>query len=583
MVEGDSFEFTLTRTPPKGAAPDFPLAALDVPIEVELSGRGFFAALDTAGFKTVSIPAGQSTATHVVRTRNEPVFQEVPGETPSRGITARLRHMDDQTHDLGDESSATTAVTDNDPQLVVSIEQPNSDLSVEEGDDGFELNVVATTNTVGTPNGEYQVGVLTRSGTALSGVDFRPLSAVVRFAASNWTSVTVDGKARFRQAVAVPFTSLEDDVDEADETVKLVFRIINGHSLHLYAEAETDLTITDDDERGVTVSPTALSVPEGGDATYTVALDSEPTDVVTVTLTLSGDADVTASDEELLFGTDDWSEAQTVTVSAAQDSDAANDSATVAHGVSGGDYESTAADSVAVTVDDDEAASTRVDLSVSPDEVAEGAGATTVTVTAKLNGRTRSAATPVAVTVGSSTATSGTDFDAVTGFSIEIGANSASQTGTFTLTPTQDDIDEADEKVAVSGSTTTAGLTVAGAEVTILDDDARGVTVSTTKLSFAEGGSGTYTVALDSEPTEDVTVTPTVSGDADVTVSGALRFTPGNWSQAQTVTVSAAHDSDAADDTATVAHDVAGGRLRRRRGGIGGGGGGRRRDGLDAR
>ena len=43
-------------------------------------------------------------------------------------------------------------------------------------------------------------------------------------------------------------------------------------------------TITDDDERGVTVSPTSLTVAEGGTGTYTVALTSEPTADVTVTV-----------------------------------------------------------------------------------------------------------------------------------------------------------------------------------------------------------------------------------------------------------------------------------------------------------
>ena len=84
-----------------------------------------------------------------------------------------------------------------------------------------------------------------------------------------------------------------------------------------------------------------------------------------------------------------------------------------------------------VTVDDDETASSGVTLSVSPESVSEGASATTVTVTASLNGGTRGDATPVAVTVGSGTATSGTDFTAVNGFTISIPANTQSHTGTF--------------------------------------------------------------------------------------------------------------------------------------------------------
>ena len=86
----------------------------------------------------------------------------------------------------------------------------------------------------------------------------------------------------------------------------------------------------------------------------------------------------------------------------------------------------------------------------------------------------------------------------------------------------------------------------------------RGVRVSTTALTVSEGGSGTYTVELASQPTGEVTVTPSVTGDEGVNVSGTLTFTSLNWNTAQTVTVSADADADTADEMATVSHAVAG-------------------------
>ena len=116
------------------------------------------------------------------------------------------------------------------------------------------------------------------------------------------------------------------------------------------------------------------------------------------------------------------------------------------------------------------------------------------------------------------------------------------------------------ESVAVSGTSTVPALTVTGTAVYILDDDVRGVTVSDSSLTVEEGTGLTYTVVLDSRPTGDVTVTPSrTSGDEDVTVSGALTFTPDNWSSAQTVRVRAAEDLDANDDTAEIGHAVSGG------------------------
>ena len=65
---------------------------------------------------------------------------------------------------------------------------------------------------------------------------------------------------------------------------------------------------------------------------------------------------------------------------------------------------------------------------------------------------------------------------------------------------------------------------------------------------------------LESEPTADVTVTPSRSaGDTDVTLSGALTFTSLNWNTAQSVTVNADDDEDHTDDMATITHEVSGG------------------------
>ena len=321
----------------------------------------------------------------------------------------------------------------------------------------------------------------------------------------------------------------------------------------------TTIAITDDDTRGVTISETALPVSEGGTATYTVVLDSQPTGEVTVTPSrASGDGDVTVSDP-LTFTSSNWDTEQTVTVSAAQDADAENDTATISHAVAGADYVAngvTAAD-VAVAVTDDETASNQITLSVNESAVDEDAGATTVTVTGTLNGAAQLSDVPVTVFVGagSDSATEGTDYSTVADFALTITAGENSGTATFTLTPDNDDLDEANESLTVGGTTTVSGLNVSETTITITDNDTRGVTVSETALPVSEGGTATYTVVLDSEPTADVTVTPSrASGDADVTVSDALTFTPSNWDTGQTVTVSAAEDADAANDTATISH-----------------------------
>ncbi len=249
-----------------------------------------------------------------------------------------------------------------------------------------------------------------------------------------------------------------------------------------------------------------------------------------------------------------------MTVTAGHDDDADNDTATVGHAVSGADYgaNGVSANDVAVTVTDDETASTKVTLSVSPSLVGESAGQTTVTVTGMLDGAPRQVETALTVSVGAAAdaAVAGTDYTAVADFPLTILAGRSSGTAIFSLTPTADDLDEADETLTVDG--TVEGLTVEAAALTVEDDDERGVSVSPTALTVPEGGSASYTVALASRPTGPVTVTPSVASGTEVTVSGALTFTAADWATAQTVTVTAGHDDDADNDTATVGHAVSG-------------------------
>ena len=85
-----------------------------------------------------------------------------------------------------------------------------------------------------------------------------------------------------------------------------------------------------------------------------------------------------------------------------------------------------------------------------------------------------------------------------------------------------------------------------------------GVVISVATLAVDEGGTGTYTVVLNTEPAGNVTVTPTSADTTIATVTGALTFTTTNWDTAQTVTVTGAQDTDDEDETVSVTHTVSG-------------------------
>ena len=105
------------------------------------------------------------------------------------------------------------------------------------------------------------------------------------------------------------------------------------------------------------------------------------------------------------------------------------------------------------------------------------------------------------------------------------------------------------------------GAVSAGVEVTITDDDSPALALSKTGFSVTEGGAaGTYTVALATLPSANVTVTVTGASGTDLTVTGPpLTFTTVDWDQPQTVTVTAALDVNrVADGTVTLTHTASG-------------------------
>ena len=149
------------------------------------------------------------------------------------------------------------------------------------------------------------------------------------------------------------------------------------------------MSINDDDGPGVLITPTALTVPEGGSRTYTVKLTSQPTADVTVTIDKSGSTTVThdATNNMLTFTAANWATNQTVRVSAAEDDDDYDDdTATISHSVAStdGDYSGAIVRAtVDVTVTDDEGVPVEVSFEAATYTVDEGDDQVDVTVNAQ--------------------------------------------------------------------------------------------------------------------------------------------------------------------------------------------------------
>ncbi len=463
--------------------------------------------------------------------------------------------------DYNDESvsSVTVTVTDDDetPEaLTLTVDADtgtnNVQTSLSEGGGAKTVRVTATLDgsIVFDEAKAVTVEVGHADDTAIEGTDYTMVGSL---------SITIDAESSSGY-LDFMLTPTNDAVDEEDETISL------KGTLEDVTVTDTEITLTDDDTRGVTVSAASSGVTlretddtsdpqdtkEDHKETYTVVLTSKPTDNVEIELSVPDGAPFTVSPLSLTFtpsGAGMWSTKQTITVTAVNDNiDNTNDmrSAEITHTVDADetDYEDESVSSVAVTVTDDDETPEALTLTVDADtgtnnvqgSLAEGGGAKTVRVTAMLDGSTTFAEDKmVTVEVGDTddSATEGTDYAMVGAQSITIKAGTSSGHVDFMLTPTADTIDEEDETISLDG--TLAGVTVTGAEITLTDDDDApdGIRLSVDTDGDTDGSQDK--VKEDAGATM-VTVTATVTGGT-------------TYSSAHTVAVSVG------DGTATVTDD----------------------------
>ena len=357
--------------------------------------------------------------------------------------------------------------------------------------------------------------------------------------------------------------TVEDSVEEEASTITAT---VTGGGYNVGDPPSAMVIATDDDTRGVTLSKTALTVPEGGSSIYTVVLDSQPTaKEVTVKVTVPPGTDVSVPEDQasLTFTPSNWNEAQRVTVRAAHDPDAAIDPEVfLTHTVSGGDYQSVTAADVTVTITEDDPSSTTIALTPVTASGAEEGRAFDIEIRAALNAAARVTDTSVTVVVTGGTATSGTDYEAIGPLTITIPAEATQGAATLVVTPVNDDLAEGPETLVLTG-TSPSGLEVTPATltVTLLDDDTPEIALSVTQTQISEAGetSAEVLVAITNGSvfTEDKTVvlavaeTSTATRGDDYTLGGTeIIILAETATGKSTVTVTAVDDSiDEEDET----------------------------------
>ena len=439
-------------------------------------------------------------------------------------------------------ATGTGTITDDDTAPTLSIDSP----SVTEGNSGSAT--LTYTVTLDTASGQ-QVTVQyadAGTGTAISGTDYTAITGGTLTFTAGTTSQTFD-------------VSVTGDVlDESNETVLVSLSAPTNAVVSTTAGTGTG-TITDDDAAPTSITLTVddNSVGEGdGATTITVTATVDGTTrfatATTVTVSVAGSGTATAVDFAAVSSFDisiaagAESETETFTLTPTNDAVDETDETVTVSGTSG----SLTVNSATITLTDDDDAPTSITLTVDDDAVGEGDGATTITVTAAVDGATRFAtATTVTVSVAGSGTATAVDFAAVSSFDISIAAGAESGNETFTLTPTDDAVDETDETVTVSG--TSGSLTVNSATITLTDDDEAptSITLTVNDNSVGEGdGATTITVTATVDGATRFATATTVS----VNVAGSGTASAVDFAAVSSFDISIAAGAESGNETFTL-------------------------------
>ena len=189
----------------------------------------------------------------------------------------------------------------------------------------------------------------------------------VRLSASGSGDVSIDKSSltftmqNYASAQSVRVTAGADG--DAVDDLAVISHTASGGGYDGVGIESVTVTVDDDEELGLEITGTVvtdgshgLTVTEGSNGTYSVALGSEPGSSVTVTPVLVSGTDVTVTPGSLEFDSANWATAKSFTVEAGEDDDATDDAVKIRHSMSGDDsyYDGKSGPVVTVTVDDDD-------------------------------------------------------------------------------------------------------------------------------------------------------------------------------------------------------------------------------------
>ena len=454
ITEGGSASFTITASPAPASA---------ITVKVGVSENGDFGA---SGAATVTV--NSATTTYTVTTTDDQV-DEADGS-----VTATLQDGSGYTVS-STQGSATVTVADNDDPPPATPE-----LSISGGSGITEGGSASFTITASpAPAGSITVKV----GVSESG----------DFGASGAATVTVSGAS-----TTYTIATTDDSTDEADGSVTATLQDGSGYTVSSTKGAATVNVADNDDPPPATpeLSITGGSgVTEGGSASFTITASPAPASAITVKVGVSENGDFGASGAATVTVR---GASTTYTIATTDDNADEADGSVTATLQDGSGYTVSSTNGAAtVSVADDDVP----ELSIAAGSGITEGGTASFTITA-------SPAPASAITVKVGVSENG-DFGASGAATVTVSGAST----TYTVTTTDDQVDEADGSVTATlqdGNGYTVSSTSGSATVNVADNDDAApevdISVTVVDASATEGDELEFTVRLSQASTEEITV-----------------------------------------------------------------------------
>ena len=416
-------------------------------------------------------------------------------------------------------------------------------------DDSFTATISATDDTAteaGSTSGTFTVDLGAQNGLGVGQVVNFTIGGSATNTADYSTIGTTVSIPNGQQTADITITAVDDNIDENTEDVELTLAIGAGYGIGSPSSDQVD--ITDNDTAGLDATTISGNTTEaGGTATFTITLESEPTADVIIPLS-SNDTSEGTVPANATIQPSQWNTGVVVTVTGQDDAIVDGD---INYTIITGNVQSAdpiydafgggAVPNVQVTNTDDDAVG--VNVSAISGNTTENGGTATFTIT--LDSQPSGSVT---VNLSSNDTSEGTVPSSAT-----IPAAQWDTGVVVTVTGQDDAIVDGDiNYTIITGNVTSSdddyddlgGGDVPNVSVTNTDNDTIGVNVSAISGNTTEnGGTATFTITLNSQPSASVTVALSSDDTSEGTVPASATIPAAQWDTGVVVTVTGQDDT----------------------------------------